>query len=88
MCNRLNWPKLKTKNRDYKTLPVQLYKHIYISYYIQFEEKEGKKRVKYRAGGKGRTVGKGTETTRKVTTPKRQIYTHQVKIQGEKQELH
>lgn len=28
--------------------------------------------MKYRAGGKGRTVGKDTETTRKVTTPKRQ----------------
>lgn len=44
--------------------------------------------MKYRAGGKGRTVGKDTETTRKVTTPKRQTYTRQVKIQGEKQELH
>lgn len=44
--------------------------------------------MKDRAGGKGRTVGKDTETSRKVTMPKRQTYTHQVKIQGEKQELH
>lgn len=75
--NNLNGPKLKIKNREYKTLPVQYLNILRFQITASLRRRSGGGGgVRCRAGGKG---GKHTERTRKVATPKRKAYTHKAK---------